>query len=766
MKPGPKIGSLQKQRKGQKFNETAQSRWSSSYSRPPDGPIINPQDDDFDILNGRLEKKALVPAVPADMTVTARTETREDSQQRASHSNTLDLAFILHPSHEVTTSDQAQKLSPSSQDSGQAGLCRQACTELGISQVTMNQIIRVFFDNMVAINIFHEPSFTEKISNISSLAQLCALLAAMAGYASRFSCLKTDVVTSGPVHHVMTSHRQPAYFIDLTFKYINNALVECDDEMPPLCVLQALIVATHCRLTQGVRGKAWRSLGLCVSLVYEAKLHILDSRKVVKKENPHRWQEDEEKRRVFWAVWEMDIFASTIRRTPTAIDQNQIEILLPVDNTHWFSGDPTSSCFMETDPNQRWKALQESGSQSPKAWFLIINSLMKDAQIVCNPQAVSTMGNRDHHKPKSNNWASTPEPALEAHQKLETLANAVRCFSLALPSHLHYRDQYLAFGAPAQEQLESQRQQHCSIYNIFVMTQLACLMIYRYDAFGSQSRRPEISGRHRSGNTAGRGTFSPFNSEIGALSQYYEAADRILEIVNRSCEDHFQHINPFLSSTIWLASAVQLVRKHFARANSNRDLIKSRFDVLYLTYKQCVHFWDIQTALERNLEFIEEQLEARYKRPETQACPSFQEASKRASRYIKMINQSSSDREGHHIERDAKRVWTSPQASQYPPETPSVPLTSSVSIDDGLDMTAQNYVQQPPGVADNVAMLDIMTFPQPNSNHISEDYMMPTNSDFLDSLYLGNFQLDEAFDWPIFDFPGGIHDILAGRSTY
>lgn len=414
---------------------------------------------------------------------------------------------------------------------------------------------------------------------------------------------------------------------------------------------------------------------------------------------------------------------------------------------------------METDPNQRWKALQEGGSQSPKAWFLIINSLMKDAQIVCDPQVVSTMGNRGYHKPKPNNWVSKSESAVEAHQKMETLANAVRCFILALPSHLHYRDQYLAFGVPVQGQLESQRQQHCSIYDIFVMIQLARLMIYRYDAFGSESR-------HRSGNTAGRGIFSPFNTQSGALSQYYEAADRILEIVNRSCEDHFQHINLFLSSTIWLASAVQLVRKHFARANSNRDLIKSRFDVLYLTYKRCVQFWDIQTVLQRNIEFIEEQLEARYKRPETRACPPFQEAPKRASEHIKMINRSSSDRKGHHIEHEAKRARTSPQASQYLPETPSVPLTSSVSIDDGLDITAQNYAQQPPGAADSVAMLDFMTLPRLNSNEISEDYMTPTNSDFLDSIYLGDFQLDQAFHWPTFDVPGGIHDILAGRSTY
>jgi hypothetical protein len=606
---------------------------------------------------------------------------------------------------------------------------------------------------MVSINIFHEPSFAEKLSNIPSYSQLTALLAAIAGYASRFGALRTNNLASDAVHSVAKSHRLPADFIDLAFEYINKALAECGDEMPPLCVIQALIIATHCRLTQGVRGKAWRSIGLCVSLIYETNLHLLDSRKAVKMEDPHRWQEDEEKRRAFWAIWEMDVFASTIRRTPTAIDWTQMEILLPVDNSHWFSGHSTSSCFMETNTNERWKALQESGNQSPKAWFLVINSLMKDAQIACDAHGASSTGHRGYHQPKSNTRISIPESAVETRQKLEILANAVRCFNLALPSHLHYRDQYLAFGAPIQGQLESQRQQHCSIYNIFVMTQLARLMIYRYDAFRPQSRRPDISGRHPSGNSAVRGTFSPLDTESGALQQYYEAADCILDIVNRSCEEHIQHINPFLSSTIWLASAVQLVRKHFTRAQSNRNLIKSRFDVLYLTYKRCVHFWDIQNALQRNLELIEEQLEARHKRPENRAYPSAQETSKRASEDTGIIDQPSSDHGGRHIERDAKTARTPGRASQYLPETPSVPLTSSASTYAGLDIAAQNHAQLHPG-PERMELLDFMTL-ETSRNQISDE---PTNSSLENPIY----QLDQAFDWPTFDFPGGIYDLLAG----
>lgn len=90
---------------------------------------------------------------------------------------------------------------------------------------------------------------------------------------------------------------------------------------------------------------------------------------------------------------------------------------------------------------------------------------------------------------------------------------------------------------------------------------------------------------------------APHNAKSVALRHYFDAADSILRIVNQICEDHIQHFNPFLSSTIWLASTVQLVRKYFARTPSEKALIKSRFNVLYFTYKRCVQFWDTQTAL-------------------------------------------------------------------------------------------------------------------------------------------------------------------------
>lgn len=475
---------------------------------------------------------------------------------------------------------------------------------------------------MVAINLFHEPTFREKLNGIGSTRQLHALMASMLAFAARFHTSAADDGTdSGSTEQGL----QPVYLLNLAFSLIDEALKECDDEAPPLCLLQAIIIATHCQLTQGVRGKAWRSLGTCIRLAYELNLHLLDADRWGRYPvdcDATQWCEDEEKRRAWWAIWEMDVFASTIRRTPPAMDWSQMEVWLPAEDQNWFRNQPQLSCLMSRDPVYRWNALQECGNNSPKAWFLVINSLMKDAQVISTPRGIP-------HRISPQRAATTNAPKhagdqpRKASRRLEVLANSVHCFTVALPKHLRFRNQYLWFSARTPGELLSQRQLHCGIYNIFVMTQLARLMIYRYSVFGGQMQdRPGAGGNPRADTSqqASHGTIK-YDAENLALQQYFEATDNILTIIGRSSEEHIKHINPFLSSTIWLASAVQILRMQFAEDDISRTLIKSKFESLHLTYKQCVAFWDTHTALQENMEALEAQLES----PENSPSANHQE---------------------------------------------------------------------------------------------------------------------------------------------
>ena len=399
----------------------------------------------------------------------------------------------------------------------------------------------------------------------------------------------------GETQNQKDSHKQAAHFLDLASNYSNTALKDCGDNAPSLCLLQAFILVSHGQLTQGVLGRAWRMLGTSVRLAYEMNMHLVDARGPEYALNSKRWCEDEEKRRAWWAIWEMDVFATTIRRTPTAVDWSQLETLLPVDDEHWFECKPTRSCFLQQDPILRWKALSNSENQSPKAWFIVINSLMKEAQRISSPRGIP------------NGSGQSWDRIDEARQRLEVIANAVHCFQLALPSQLKYKQQHLGFDARVHGEISSLRQLHCSIYNIYMMTQLARLMIYRYDVFKGRFR---VALPTRESDVDKYDTQTKGKTERLAVNEYFEAADDMLTIIHRSCDDHIRYINPFLSNTIWLASAVHLMRSQLCRTREIKSAIKSRYEVLHLTYKRCVKFWDMHAAVQQNLETPEEQLEA------------------------------------------------------------------------------------------------------------------------------------------------------------
>ncbi|KAL3455173.1 hypothetical protein BJX64DRAFT_295293 [Aspergillus heterothallicus] len=136
------------------------------------------------------------------------------------------------------------------------------------------------------------------------------------------------------------------------------------------------------------------------------------------------------------------------------------------------------------------------------------------------------------------------------------------------------------------------------------MTQLARLMIYRYNVFKGHFRvmLPSQDGERNSGDRS--------KEEQSSVKEYFDAADNILGMINRSSDDHLQSISPCLLSTIRLASAVQLMRSQLCRPGAVQSVIKSRYEVLNLTYKRCCRFWDMHAAVQQNLETLKEQLEA------------------------------------------------------------------------------------------------------------------------------------------------------------
>ncbi|OCK95619.1 uncharacterized protein K441DRAFT_658327 [Cenococcum geophilum 1.58] len=232
-----------------------------------------------------------------------------------------------------------------------------------------------------------------------------------------------------------------SYFHAFASRRIDEALKQCAEDTPPLCLLQATILTTFQLLIEGVRGKAWRTLGNCIRLAYELKLHCIDiyPDDAQDQSDITAWCLKEERRRAWWALWEFDVFASTIRRLPTAIDWTQNNTWLPVDDEAWYNGTYRRSCILIVDPAFRWKTLQQTGNTSAKAWFIVTNSLARNALLFSYPQSFSTQFSQQEDRSKSAaRKRPVSEPSKDSQMELEILENALRCVSIALPPRLSY----------------------------------------------------------------------------------------------------------------------------------------------------------------------------------------------------------------------------------------------------------------------------------------------------------------------------------------
>jgi len=426
-------------------------------------------------------------------------------------------------------------------------------------------------------------------------------------------------------------------FLSSATELVDQAVKECEDEPLSLSLLQALVLTTHGLLIRGVRGRAWRHLGLCVRSAYELNLHLVDSGKAPdqSRANPVQWCKDEERRRAWWAIWEMDVFASVIRRCPAAIDWSQNETFLPAEDKKWFCGEPQQSCLLETSLVTRWRALEASCSQSSKAWFIVINSLMKEAQKISSPTAINKAPNHKTNETPSRSprlvaktdgqtqyQPRTTDIGLtkEALDRLTTVQNCLHCVLTVLPKRLRYEHQYLCFGtrddSPAGK--VSKRLLHSSVYSIHLMAQLARLMMYKNYVFrvGMRWPPPSLASLSRGGPADDSdlparvsNNLLPSKAETQALCQYLEAADEVVAVVRRSSEDHHIYVNPFLANTIWIAGAAQLLRRELAPGEMNPETIQSSFELLCLTYRRFTDYWSMSNVPQKNLETLEIELE-------------------------------------------------------------------------------------------------------------------------------------------------------------
>lgn len=475
--------------------------------------------------------------------------------------------------------------------------------------------LTTYFDNMTSFSLFHRPTIEEKFSNIASEKHLQALLAAIFSFAMYHG----DDLSRPDSRSCSVGPAPTAYWFEIADRLIVEGLEECPDEAPPICLLQAMIIVTFQKLIRGVRGQAWRSLGECVRVAYELHLHLVDledeTDPAEDSNAQHRkdWIAAEERRRAWWALWEFDVFASTIKRLPTALDWTLNKTYLPICDEKWYNNEEMASCYLALDPAQRWKELEKSGNRSAKAWFIVINSYMRDAQLISSFPGSSAISGR-------RSGATTPRHASAQRAEVVTrnvrdmLTNSLWCTLTAMPAELGYHDEYLAFRATNDPFAPTSRQRECAKYSIHIMSQLTRFMLYsqtvfRTTALDTPSPRHEESGARRTSMQDIPDRSGLSNSDRQAWEHYLDAGDRIVSVVRNSEQVHVRYVNPLLANSIWCAAAAQVVCRLFGPPSIDRSLAASNFDVLRWTLNLYVSFWGVCSTLKQKLDGLESRLD-------------------------------------------------------------------------------------------------------------------------------------------------------------
>jgi hypothetical protein len=157
-------------------------------------------------------------------------------------------------------------------------------------------------------------------------------------------------------------------------------------EQSSLSLLQGCIILSFYQQTSLPTTESWLLVGTCCRLAIDLGLDVIDEDVI--SSGPmydanaitlEEWKRREEQRRAWWLVWELDIFASTISMRPYALDRNQMHVLLPVSDKHWFSNTPIASMPLRADTFQAWGSLDSCPNQDERVWFLLSTFLMATA---------------------------------------------------------------------------------------------------------------------------------------------------------------------------------------------------------------------------------------------------------------------------------------------------------------------------------------------------------------------------------------------------
>ncbi|KIX97419.1 uncharacterized protein Z520_06871 [Fonsecaea multimorphosa CBS 102226] len=242
-------------------------------------------------------------------------------------------------------------------------------------------LVGLYFDYIQNwLPILHRPLFYQRyVRNEGCCAQVVGrehvcdddaiLINGIFALAARFSKASffsdTDPIMRGDIFA-----ERAAALKDLALKAI---------EEPSLELVKGCVLLAFYNICAGHAAPGSLLVSVCVRFAYDLGLNEIDEDDKVfsgaEGEDQDAWIRREELRRIWWVIYELDCFVSTLSCQPYGIERGEIRVLLPVPDHEWFNGLPVGSSHLIQSPGAVWTSLAGSKNQSPRAWYLVANYL-------------------------------------------------------------------------------------------------------------------------------------------------------------------------------------------------------------------------------------------------------------------------------------------------------------------------------------------------------------------------------------------------------
>lgn len=214
----------------------------------------------------------------------------------------------------------------------------------------------------------HRPDHEQRYQGLELEAAL--VLNAMFALSARFS--RSDRFVG------VSIRRRAEHFLEDAKKLYHEAMSLDAPMKPNIRLLQGFTLLGWCYQLCGNPGQSWMLSGLCCHLSYELGLNKIDENIIDGALSPQwtsveEWSFKEGLRRLWWLVWELDMFSSTVLNRPHTIQKAQIKVLLPVSDEKYCSNTPIASAPILHDSMLVWKSLINSPNQDARAWFLVVS---------------------------------------------------------------------------------------------------------------------------------------------------------------------------------------------------------------------------------------------------------------------------------------------------------------------------------------------------------------------------------------------------------